>query len=135
MARSLSGKPREKWIASILQPLRNHRKEFIKMCQSAATKIVGKNAFRNQEEAMENTMTLLNGKLYRDAIERYFTINKDMKYLGEMGESFTTCVINKQILKMLPPRIRMEYIMNGGETKDGKEDILEAMDSLDTFVK
>ncbi len=29
----------------------------------------------------------------------------------------------------------MEYIMNGGETKDGKEDIPEAMDSLDTFVK
>ncbi len=28
------------------------------MCQSAATKILGKNAFRNQEEAMENTMTL-----------------------------------------------------------------------------
>ncbi len=29
----------------------------------------------------------------------------------------------------------MEYIMNGGKTKDGKEDILDAMDSLDTFVK
>jgi hypothetical protein len=57
-----------------------------------------------------------------------------MKYLGEKGESFMTRVINKQIIKMLPPRIRMEYIMNGGEIKDGKEDILEAMDSLDTFV-
>ncbi len=135
MARSLSGKPREKWNASILQTTRNHCKEFIKVCQSATTKILGKNAFRNQEEVMENTLTLPNGKLYRDAIEQYFTINKDMNYLGEKGESFTTRVLNKQIIKMLPPRIRMEYIMNGGETKNGKEDILEAMDSLDTFVK
>ncbi len=51
------------------------------------------------------------------------------------GKSFTTCIINKQIIKMLPPRIRMEYIMNSGETKDDEEDILEAMDGLDTFVK
>jgi hypothetical protein len=84
---------------------------------------------------MENIMTLPNGKLYRDSIKQYFTINKDMKYLGEKGESFMTRVINKQIIKMLPPRIRMEYIMNSGETKDDKEDILEAMDGLDTFVK
>jgi hypothetical protein len=69
MARSLSGKPREKWNASILQPTRNHCEEFIKMCQSAATKILGKNAFRNQEEVMENTMTLPKGKLYRDAVK------------------------------------------------------------------
>ncbi len=80
-------------------------------------------------------MTVPNGKLYCNSIEQYFTINKDMKYLGEKGKSFTTCVINKQIIKMLPPRIRMEYIMNSGKTKDDKEDILEAMDSLDTFVK
>jgi hypothetical protein len=88
------------------------------MCQTATTKILGKNAFRNQEEVMENIMTPPNGKLYRDSIERYFTINKDMKYFGEKGKSFTTRVINKQIIKMLPPRIRMEYIMNSGETKD-----------------
>ena len=135
MARSLSGKPREKWNASIQAPTRNHRQEFIKMCQSTATKILGKNAFRNQEEAMENTMTLPNGKLFRDSIEQYFTINNDMKYLGEKGESFTTRVINKQIVKMLPPKIRMEYIMSGGKTLDINEDILEAMEGLDTFVK
>ncbi len=134
MARSLSGKPREKWNTSILQTTRNHCKEFIKMCQSATTKILGKNAFRNQEEAMEITMTLPNGKLYHNAIKQYFTINKDMKYLGEKGKSFMTRIINKQIITMLPPRIRMEYIMNGDKTKDGKVDILEVMDSLDTFV-
>ncbi len=31
--------------------------------------LLGKNAFRNQEEAMENIMTLPNGKSYHDAIE------------------------------------------------------------------
>jgi hypothetical protein len=56
------------------------------MCQTIATKILGKNAFRNQEEAMENIMTLPSGKLYRHSIKQYFTINKDMKYLGEKGQ-------------------------------------------------
>ncbi len=82
---------------------------------------------------MENIMTLPHGKLYRDSIQQYFTSNKDMKYLGEKGKSFTTRVINKQIIKMLPPRIRMEYIMNSGKTKDDEEDILEAMEGLDTL--
>jgi hypothetical protein len=49
LARSLSGKPQEKWNASFKECMRNHCKEFIKMCQTAATKILGKNAFRNQE--------------------------------------------------------------------------------------
>jgi hypothetical protein len=74
--------------ASIKECTRNHREEFIKMCQTAATKILGKNAFKNEEEAMKNIMTLPNSKLYRDSIEQYFTINKDMKYLGEKGKSF-----------------------------------------------
>ncbi len=47
LARSLSGKPQEKWNTSIKECTRNHCKEFIKMCQTAATKILGKNAFRN----------------------------------------------------------------------------------------
>jgi hypothetical protein len=113
----------------------NNRVEFIKMRQTVATKILGKNAFRNQEEVMENIMTLPNGKSYRDAIKQYFTINKDMIFLGEQSESFRICKLNKQIIKMLPPRIRMEYIMNNGETLDDEEEILEAMDGLDTFVK
>ncbi len=66
---------------------------------------------------MENVMTLPNGKLYRNSIERYFTINKDMKYFGEKGKSFMTCIINKQIIKMLPPRIRMECIINSGKPR------------------
>jgi hypothetical protein len=137
---ALSGKPWEKWNASMLQcksftDNNNNCVEFIKMCQTAATKILGKNAFRIQEEAKENIMTLRNGKSYRDAIEQYFTINKDMIFLGETSESFRIRELNKQIIKMLPPRIRMECIMNNGKTQDDKEEILEAMDGLDTFVK
>jgi hypothetical protein len=36
---------------------------------------------------------------------------------------------------MLPPRVRIEYIMSNGEEQNTKEDILDAMESLDTFVK
>ncbi len=80
-------------------------------------------------------MTLPNNKPFRDSIEQYFTMNKDMKYLGEEGESYSVRTLNKQIIKMLPPRVRMAYIMSNGEEQDTKEDILDAMESLDTFVK
>ncbi len=38
LARSLSGKPQEKWNASIKECMRNHCEEFIKMCQTAKPK-------------------------------------------------------------------------------------------------
>jgi hypothetical protein len=62
-------------------------------------------------------------------------VNKDIKYLGEEGKSYSVCTLNKQIIKMLPPRVRMEYIMNNGEEQNTEEDILDMMESLDTFIK
>jgi hypothetical protein len=50
-------------------------------------------------------------------------MNKDMKYLGEKGESYSVCTLNKQIIKMLPPRVRMEYIMSNGEEQNTEEDV------------
>jgi hypothetical protein len=139
-ARALSGKPREKWSKIVKKQAsftdnNNNCKEFIKMCQTAASKILGMKAFRNQEAAMDNTMTLPSNKPFRDSIKQYFTMNKDMKYLGEEGKSYSVHTLNKQITKMLPLRVWMEYIMSNGEEQNTKEDILDAMESLDTFVK
>jgi hypothetical protein len=103
-ARALSGKPRKKWSEIVKKQAsftdnNNNGKEFIKMCQTAASKILGLKAFRNQEAAMDDTMTLPNNKPFRNSIEQYFTMNKDMKYLGEEGESYSVCTLNKQIIK------------------------------------
>jgi hypothetical protein len=127
-ARALSGKPHKKWSEMVKKQAsftdnNNNRKEFVKMCQTAASKILGLKSFRNQEVAMDDTMTLPNNKPFRDSIEQYFTTNKDMKYLGEEGKSYSVCTLNKQIIKMLPPRVRMEYIMSNGEEQNTEEDV------------
>jgi hypothetical protein len=93
------------------------------MCQTAASKILGSRAFRNQEAAMDDMMTLPNNKPFRNSIERYFTMNKDMKYLGEEGKSYSVCTLNKQIIKMLPPRVWMENIMSNGEEQNTEEEM------------
>jgi hypothetical protein len=70
-----------------------------------------------------------------DAIERYKTINKNMKFLGEGGESFTTTELNKEIKKMLTPQMRLEYVKLGGDTLNNKKAILAAIDKFDTYAK
>jgi hypothetical protein len=128
-ARALSGKPREKWNEIVKKQAsftdnNNNCKEFVKMCQTAASKILGSKALRNQEAAMDDMMTLPNNKPFHNSNKQYFMMNKDMKYLGEEGKSYSVCTLNKQIIKMLPPRVRMEYIMSNGEEQNTKEDIL-----------
>jgi hypothetical protein len=73
-ARALSGKPGEKWSEIVKKQAsftdnNNNRKEFVKMCQTAASKILGLKAFRNQEAAMDDLMTLPNNKPFRNSIE------------------------------------------------------------------
>ncbi len=80
-------------------------------------------------------MKLPNDKKLRDAIERYAAINKNMKFLGEEGESSTMREWNKQINRMLTPRMRLEYVKLGGDTLNNKKAILATMDKLDTSPK
>jgi hypothetical protein len=70
-ARALSGKPHEKCSEIVKKQAsftdnNNNCKDFVKMCQTAASKILGSKAFRNQEAAMDDTMTLSNNKPFHD---------------------------------------------------------------------
>jgi hypothetical protein len=58
-----------------------------------------------------------------------------MKLLGEEGESFTLRELNKQIKKMLTPRMRLEYVKLGGDTLNDKNVILAAIDKLGIYAK
>ncbi len=122
-------------IASHLTSNLSNRDTFVNMCKKHSTEILGPIAFKDQETAMDEGMKLPNYKKLRDTIEQYATINKKMKFLGEDGESFTIRVLNKQIKKMLTPRMKLEYIKLGGDTLNDKKAILAAMDKLDTYTK
>ncbi len=76
---------------------------------------------------------LPNDKKLCDVIEQYTTINKNKKFLGEEGRSFTMRDLNKQIKKMLTPPMRLEYVKLSGDTLNDKKAILAAMDKLDTL--
>ncbi len=43
--------------------------------------------------------------------------------------------LNKQIKKMLTPRMRLDYVKLGGDTLNNKKAILAAMDKLNNFTK
>ena len=86
----------------------SNRDTFIDMCKKLSMEILGLNAFKDQETAMDEGMKLPNDKKLHDAIEQYMTINKNMKFLGEEGKSFTVRELNKQIKKMLTPQMRLE---------------------------
>jgi hypothetical protein len=105
------------------------------MCKKLTTEVLGPNALKDQETVMDEGMKLPNHKKLRDAIEQYATINKNMKFLGDEGKSFTMRELNKQIKKMLTPRMRLEHLKLGGDTLNNKKAILAAMDMLDTYAK
>jgi hypothetical protein len=90
VSHALSGEHRMKWneIMSSQQDFiskLSNRDIFIDMCKKLSTEILGPNAFRDQEAAMDEGMKIPNDKKLRDAIEQYATINKNMKFLGEEG--------------------------------------------------
>ncbi len=91
------------------------------MCKKLSMEILGPNAFKDQEKAMDEGMKLPNDKKLHDAIAQYATINKNMKFLGEEDESFTMTELNKQIKKMLTPRMRLEYVKLGGDNLNDKK--------------
>ena len=113
----------------------SNRDNFSKMCKKLSTEILGQNAFKDQETAMDKGMKLPNDKKLCDMIEQYATINENMKFLREEGKSFTMRELNKQIKKMLTPRMRLEHLKLGGDTLNNKKAILAAMDKLDTYPK
>ena len=90
--------------------------------------ILGPNAFKDQETAMDKGMKLPNDKKLCDTIKWYATINENIKFLGEEGKSFTMRELNKQIKKMLTPQMRLEYVKLGGDTLNNKKAILATMD-------
>jgi hypothetical protein len=81
----------------------SNKDTFIDMCKKLSMEILGLNAFKDQETAMDEGMKLPSHKKLHDAIERCKTINENMKFLGEEGESFTMRELNKKIKKMLTP--------------------------------
>jgi hypothetical protein len=81
----------------------SNRDTFIDMCRNLSMEYLGPNAFKDQETAMDKGMKSPHDKKLHDTIEQYATINKNMKFLGEEGKSFTMRELNKQIKKMLTP--------------------------------
>ncbi len=113
VSRALSGEHQTKWneIMSSQQDFisnLSNRDTFINMSKKLSTEILGPNAVKDQETAMDKGMKLPNDKKLRGAIDQYATINKNMKFLGEEGKSFTMRELNKQIKKMLTPQMRLE---------------------------
>jgi hypothetical protein len=130
---ALSGEHQTKWneIMSSQQDFisnLSYRDTFIDMCKKLSTEVLGPNAIKDQETAMDEGMKLPNDKKLHDAIERYVTINENMKFCGEEGKSFTMRELNKQIKKMLTPQMRLEYVKLGGDTLNNKKAILATMD-------
>jgi hypothetical protein len=71
---ALSGEQRTKWneIMSSQQDFisnLSNRDTFINMCKKISTEILGPNAFKDQETAMDKGMKLPNDKKLCDAIE------------------------------------------------------------------
>jgi hypothetical protein len=54
---------------------------LIDMCKKLSTEILGPNAFKDQETAMDKEMKLSNEKKLCDAVEQYVAIKKNMKFL------------------------------------------------------
>jgi hypothetical protein len=81
----------------------SNRDTFINMCKKLSTEVLSPSAFKDQETDMDKRMKLPNDKKLHDAIKQYATINKNMRFLGEEGESLTMRELNKQIKKMLTP--------------------------------
>jgi hypothetical protein len=94
VSRALSREHRTKWNESMssqqdfISSLSN-RDTFIDMCKKLSMEILGSNAFKDQETAMDKGVKLSNDKKLGDAKEQYATINENMKFLGEEGKSFT----------------------------------------------
>jgi hypothetical protein len=112
-----------------------YRDTFIDMCKKILARILGPNAFKDQETAMDEGMKLPDDKKLCDAIEQYTTINMNMQLFGENSKSFKMRELKKQVKKMMTPRIRLEYIKLGGDTFNNKKAILVANDKLDTYAK
>ena len=96
----------------------SNRDTFVDMCKKPSTEILGLDAFKDQETAMEEWMKLPNYKKMHDTIKQYTAINENMKFPGEDGESFTMRESNKQIKKMSTPRMKLEYIEHFQQQKD-----------------
>jgi hypothetical protein len=94
------------------------------MCKKLATEILGPNTFKDQEKAMDEGMKFPNDKKLHDAIKQFVTINKNMLLLGVEGEFFTIRELNKQITKMLTPRMKFEYVKLGVGTLNDTKAIL-----------
>ncbi len=115
--------------------LSSKRGNFIDMCKKLSTEVLGPNAFKDQEMAMDKGIKLPLDKKLHDAIEQYATINKNMKLLRKEGKSFTMRELNRQIKKMLMLQMRLEYVKVSGDSLNNKKVILAAMDKLDTYAK
>jgi hypothetical protein len=140
VSRALSREHQTKWnkIMSSQQDFisnLSNKNTFIDMCKKLSTEILGQNAFKDQETAMDKGMKLPNDNKLHGTIEQYATINKNMKFLGEDGKSFTMRELNKKIKKMLTLQMRLEYVKLGGASLNDKKAILAAMDKLDTYTK
>jgi hypothetical protein len=140
VSHALSGEHRTKWNEIMVsQPTftsnLSNRDTFVDMRKKLSTVILGLNAFKDQETAMDEEMKLPNDKKMRDTIEQYTIINKNMKFLREDGESFTVRELNKQIKKMLTPQMKLQYIKLGGDALNNKKAMLAAIDKLETYAK
>jgi hypothetical protein len=59
----------------------NYQEAFINISKKLSAEILGPNAFKDQETAMDKGMKLPNDKKLHETKERYKTINKNMQFL------------------------------------------------------
>jgi hypothetical protein len=121
MKQALSGKAKKKWTEIMNKRMawnkQNMQEKFYKMLQKLGKENFGTQAYKKQVEAMEDRLLKLPEEQdLRASVDRLFAINRDIPYLGTGGEELSGKMLNKILIKILPSRVMIEYIMLGIDT-------------------
>ena len=103
-----------------------------KLLQKHAMVVIGRKAYEQQQDAMEEGMRKPKGMSLTAQVKRLYRINEDMLMLTEDGESYSQSQMAKKIIyKSLTGSARVEYVKKGGKNKNSKADILKIFEEIE----
>ena len=107
-----------------------------KLLQKHAVLVIGRKAYEQQQDAMEEGMRKPKGMTLTAQVKRLFRINEDMMMLTEDGESYTQSQMAKKIIyKSLTGSARVKYVEKGGKNKNNKAEILEIIEEIEEAIE
>ena len=115
----------------------NIKAKMKKLLQRHAVLVIGRKAYEQQQDAMEEGMkNKPKGMTLTAQVKRLLRINEDMKMLAEDGESYTIPQMAKKIIyKSLQGSARVKYVEKGGKNKKNKADILEIIEEIEEALE